>query len=192
MDGVADRAAGGAETGSGFYDAGPLKQVAINLFYGWGYNFYREENQLRADDQLIRAKAAWLLGLAQASVDEAELGFRREKLAPPTRAKPFPDPAAIEEAQTLERLGKALGALIGRLHAMPVPENDRMTQRYRQEADTLRTLGDCDEQLIGQAELLRAMLEQKRGAWVLDNLAAVTDGVAAIDATLRQRQGLLA
>ena len=45
---------------TGFYDVGPLRQVAINLFYGWGYNFYREENQLRADDQLIRSKAAWL------------------------------------------------------------------------------------------------------------------------------------
>jgi hypothetical protein len=179
-------------SGSAFYDAGPLKQVAVNLFYGWGYNFYREENQLRADDQLIRAKAGWLLGLAQASVDEAEIRFRRERLAPPTRAKPFPDPEAMEEAQTLERLGKALGALIGRLHALPVPETDRMTQRYRQEAGTLRALGECDEQLIGQAELLRALLDQKLGAWVLDNLAAVMEGVAAVDATLRQRQGLLA
>jgi len=41
---------------SAFYDQGPLSQIAINLFYGWGYNFYRQENQLRADDQLIRAQ----------------------------------------------------------------------------------------------------------------------------------------
>ena len=47
---------------SGFYDAGLLRQIATNLFYGWGYNFYRVENQLRADDQLVRTKAASLLG----------------------------------------------------------------------------------------------------------------------------------
>ncbi len=55
-----------------FYDAGALRQVATNLFYGWGYNFYRVENQLRADDQLVRNKAAWLLGIAMAGVDAAE------------------------------------------------------------------------------------------------------------------------
>jgi len=52
---------------SGFYDAGALRQVATNLFCGWGYNFYRLENQLRADDQLVRSKAAGLLGTAMAT-----------------------------------------------------------------------------------------------------------------------------
>jgi hypothetical protein len=66
-----------------FYDAGALRQVATNLFYGWGYNFYRVENQLRADDQLVRAKAAWLLGVAMASVDAAEIEYRREFLPAP-------------------------------------------------------------------------------------------------------------
>jgi hypothetical protein len=177
--------------GSSFYDAGPLKQLAVNLFYGWGYNFYRQENQLRADDQLIRAKAGWLLGLAHASVEGAELEFRREKLPPPSRAHPYPDPAAVDDVQNLERLGKAIGALIGRLHALPTPENDRMTQRYRQEGDSLRSLGACDEQLVGQSELLRSLLDQQRGVWILDNLALVTSGISAIEATLRQRQALL-
>ena len=55
-----------------FYAADPLEQVAITLFYGWGYNFYRVENQLRADDLLVRAKAGVLLGDARAVVDSAE------------------------------------------------------------------------------------------------------------------------
>jgi hypothetical protein len=177
--------------GSSFYDAGPLKQLAVNLFYGWGYNFYRQENQLRADDQLIRAKAGWLLGLAHASVEGAELELRREKLPSPTRAHPYPDSAVVDDVQNLERLGKAIGALIGRLHALPTPENDRMTQRYRQEGDSLRSLGACDEQLVGQSELLRSLLDQQRGVWILDNLALVTSGISAIEATLRQRQALL-
>ena len=177
--------------GGGFHDAGLLKQVAVNLFYGWGYNFYRQENQLRADDQLVRAKAAWLLGLAHDSLAVAEHEYRREAIPAPSRAKPFADPVALEGAQALERLGGAIGALIGRLHALPVPENDRMTQRYRQEAETLRALGGCDEQLIGQAELLRASLEDRSGAGVLESLPSLNAGVAAIHETLRQRQALL-
>jgi hypothetical protein len=176
---------------SWFYDAGPLKKVAINLFYGWGYNFYRKENQLRADDQLVRAKAAWLLGQARAALDAAEQAYRREKLPPPSRAKPFPDPAAIAACQSLERLGQAIGAAAGRLHALPAPENDRMTQRYRNEAETLQKLGEVDAELVGQCELLRASLDGKDGDWVLENLAALEAGVAAIEATVRSRQAVL-
>jgi len=82
----------------GFYDAGALRQIATNLFYGWGYNFYRVENQLRADDQLVRSKAASLLGIAMASVEAAESAYRREFLPAPSRCKPFPDPAAVAAA----------------------------------------------------------------------------------------------
>ncbi len=66
--------------GAAFYDAGPLKQVAVNLFYGWGYNFYRLENQLRADDQLVRAKAGLLLAQAGSSLEAAEMAWRRERI----------------------------------------------------------------------------------------------------------------
>jgi hypothetical protein len=40
-----------------FYDVDELEKTAVNLFYGWGYNFYRLENQLRADDLTVRAKS---------------------------------------------------------------------------------------------------------------------------------------
>jgi hypothetical protein len=66
--------------GSSFYEAEALEKIAINLFYGWGYNFYRKENQLRADDQLIRSKVGLLLGWARKSVETAERDYRREFL----------------------------------------------------------------------------------------------------------------
>jgi hypothetical protein len=177
--------------GADFYDAGPLKQVAINLFYGWGYNFYRAENQLRADDQLIRAKAASLIGQAHVSLDQAEQAFRRDRLPQPTREKPFPDPAALLACQGLERLSGQVGALVARLHALPVPENDRMTQRYRNEAETLVALTVCDEQLIGQSETLRLLLDRKAPDWVLENRPAIEAGLAAIEETVRRRQDVL-
>ncbi len=174
-----------------FYEPGPLRHLAVNLFNGWGYNFYRKENQLRADDQLVRSKAAWLLGLAGASIAAAEAAFRRETMPAPTRAHPYPDPAAVAGAQALERLGKAVSALVGRVGAQPVPENDRMTQRYRFEAATLAALAGRDEVLVGQCEMLRALVDGRDGAWVLANLADLEAGVAAIEATLRDRAGVL-
>ena len=60
----------------------------------------------------------------------------------------------MANAQTLERLAQAIGALEGQIRAQPVPENDRMTERYRQEAPTLQKLLDCDMRLAGQAEIV--------------------------------------
>ncbi len=177
--------------GSGFYAAGPLKQVAINLFYGWGYNFYRKENQLRADDLLIRSKVGWLLGSAHKSIEKAEGDYRREKLPPPSREKPRPDAEAVAGAQTLERLSRDLGALKSQISTQPVPENDRMNQRHRQESDTLAKLLEHDEQLVGQSELLRSMLDQKDGAWLIEHVSEVREGLTAIGETLRTRQLIL-
>lgn len=182
-----------AQTGSedGFYDAGVLRQIATNLFYGWGYNFYRVENQLRADDQLVRSKAASLLGYAMAAVEEAESAYRREFLPPPTRAKPFPDAEAVASAQRLERLARAIGALEASLQHQPVPENDRMTQRYRHEAETLQTLIGHDERLVGQCELLRSMVSGRDGASILKNISQLESGLEAIRATLQRREAVL-
>jgi hypothetical protein len=174
-----------------FYNLTEIEQLAVNLFYGWGYNFYRLENQLRADDQLVRAKAGWLLGRARTSISAAESAYRRERLPPPSREKPRPDPDAVAGAQAIEKLAHAVSSLAGQIAAQPVPEQDRMTQRYREEAQTLARLIAVDKRLVGQSELLRAMLDQRNGAWLLDNRATLEAGIAAIGETLAERQAIL-
>ncbi len=174
-----------------FYDLGPISQIAVNLFYGWGYNFYRKENQLRADDQLIRAQVGALLQQCRAMVDTAESAYRRAFIPPPSRAQPRPDPQAVANAQALEQLSREIGALSGQTTALPVPENDRMTQRYRNEADTLAKLRETDELLAGQAELLRQMLTSHDAPWILENRLAIEEGLAAISSTLRTRAAVL-
>lgn len=176
---------------SGFYDVGPLAKVGINLFYGYGYNFYRQENQLRADDQRVRQMACSLLGRARAGLDEAESRYRRENIAPPTRANPFPDPAVVGNAQALERLGREVGGLEGLIRHQPVPENDRMTQRYRLEAATLAVLAGKDAVLVGQADLLRSMVEGAGADAILASKREIETGIAAITATLHDRQTFL-
>lgn len=173
---------------SRFYEVGPLGEIAINLFNGYGYNFYRLENQLRADDQRIRQLACSLLGRARTALAAAEAAYRRERIPPPTRANPFPAPEIVAGAQRLERLGHAVGGLEGQVRNQPVPENDRMTQRYREEAATLAALAEIDTRLVGQAGLLCDMVEGAGHDAVLAEGAEIEAGIAAIVATLRERQ----
>jgi hypothetical protein len=174
-----------------FYDLDGLSKISVSLFYGWGYNFYRVENQLRADDLLVRAKIGWLLGRAQGSVTAAESAYRREFMPPPSRAKPRPDPEAVAGAQAIERIGQAITAMEGQVRAQPVPENDRMTQLYRREAETLARLFVTDQKLTGQAELLREMLDGKDGRWIIGNVTVIGEGLKAMSETLAERQALL-
>lgn len=132
-----------------------------------------------------------LLGRARAGLDEAESRYRRDNIAPPTRANPFPDPAVVGNAQALERLGREVGGLEGLIRHQPVPENDRMTQRYRLEAATLAALAEKDAVLVGQAELLRSMVEGAAADAILASKSEIETGITAIASTLRDRQTFL-
>lgn len=173
---------------TGFYDVGPLGQIGINLFHGYGYNFYRDENQLRADDQKVRTLVCELLGRAAKAVAAAEGKFRRERIPEPTRADPFPPREIVADAKRLEALCRAIGGVEGQVRHAPVPENDRMTQRYREEGATLAALVDKDTLLVGRAETLRARIEGRTPDEILADLAEIEEGVAAIAATLAERR----
>ncbi len=176
---------------SGFYDTSALGRVANTLFLGWGYDFYKSTNQLRADDQLIRAKVAQLLGFAAADLAAAETAYRRANIAAPTRAQPFPDAAVVATAKTLERLARDTSALTARVTAAPAPPADRMTDRFRDEAETLTYLRDHDRVLVGQAALLRSMIEGKDAAALAAGTAEIDEGLAALRRTLEARASAL-
>jgi hypothetical protein len=174
-----------------FDDIEQLEKIAVNLFYGWGYNFYRLENHLRADDLTVRAKIGALLGEAHDAVERAESAWRRANLPAPTREKPRPDAAALETARRLESLSREIGALAGQVRTQPVPEADHMTNRYRREADTLQALLQCDIALIGRAEVLRTMLADADSAAMLERESEIQAGLKAIAHSLRERQAIL-
>ena len=171
-----------------FYDVGPLGEIAINLFHGYSYNFYRDENQLRADDQKARTLVCELLGRARKAVSGAEGLFRREHIPTPTRANPFPPPEILASARQLEALSQAIGGIEGQVRHAPVPENDRMTQRYREEVATLIALAEKDKMLIGQAATLCALVEGKAPDAILAGLAEISEGLTAITMTLTERR----
>ena len=175
-----------------FYDANFFTKAAIDLFHGWGYHFYRKENQLRADDLVVRARVSEFLAAARISVDAAEKAYRHEFLPPPSREKPRPDAEALRGAQELEGLGRAIGTIEGRIRALPVPENDRMTQRFRREAETLSRLVEADQSMVAQAEFVRAVLATADARWMLDNAASLRQQISALEATVQARRDILA
>jgi hypothetical protein len=124
-------------------------------------------------------------------VEDAQSAYRRTHLPPPSRAKPLPDPDAVAAAQSLEALSTGIGQLEATIRTLPAPENDRMTQRYRQEAPTLMALGACDQRLVGLAEAFRQMLDGRDAAWILANLTDIKDGIALMTTRVRERQSLL-
>ena len=63
--------------------------------------------------------------------------------------------------------------------------------RYREEAATLVRLGEIDQMLVGQAELLRVLLDQKTGPWIIEHAASVQNGLQALGRTLDERQAIL-
>jgi hypothetical protein len=176
---------------SQFYDLSRLEEIAVNLFYGWGYNFYRLENQLRADSLMVRSKASYLLGLCRGILEIQQSDYRRKYFKPPTREHPLPSEAAMEGVETLQDLSRETGRLEGVIRAAPVPENDRMTQRYRQEAETLVRLREIDCRLVGQIEVLRQMIDGKDYDFLLEHAADVRTGFAAINESIHDRQMVL-
>ena len=66
-----------------------------------------------------------------------------------------------------------------------------MSQRYRLEAPTLQALGGIDEQLVGQCELMRSMVDRKDAASILARFSELEGGLEAIKATLHRREAVL-
>ena len=180
-----------SETEPGFYDASPIEQVAVNLFYGWGYNFYRTENQLRADDLLVRHQVAGLLGEARAAISSAEAAYREEHLPPLSREHPRPDAVALKQARLLEALAAQFTAISSRMRSLPTPANDRIIQRHRAEAETLARLLQADMALAGHAEGLRQMVQGQSPDWIMQHVQELQAHLVAIDTALASRQAIL-
>lgn len=171
--------------------AGAVKATLSNLFYGWGYNFYRKENQLRADDLLIRAKISERLGQCREHLRKLEAEFRREHLGPPTREHPLPDRAAVATAQAVERAQREIESLETRIRNAAVPEMDRIHQRHRNERDTLEKLAEVDQSLVS------AVVTFHEGVLKLADAASASTEVprllqaGGIDTTWQRREQVL-
>ena len=165
----------------------PLYRVGVMLINGYGYNWYRLDNQMRADDLLVRSRASEHLGSAVARLRELEGRYRRKFLPSPTREHPDPDPEHLAAARQFKAVEERIGELDTKVRGAAVPPNDRIWQRHRDEIDTLARLGTCDVLLIGGAKQLVDTIAQLPA-----DAAIAASAEQQIDADLARLAAILA
>lgn len=143
------------------------------------------------DTGTLKHKIGWLLAATRKTIEAAEHAYRREKLPPPSRAKPRHEPEAIAGAQRIERLSRAVGALQGQIAGLPVPESDPAMKRQLEASARLGKLLEWDQVLVDQAEFLRSTVENRDASWLLENEASIQEALKAITESLRHRQLVL-
>jgi hypothetical protein len=124
------------------------------LLNGYGYNWYRLDNQMRADDLLVRSRASEHLESAAARLHDLEGRYRRKYLPSPTRAHPDPDPQHLATAQHFRAVADRILEIDTRLRGAAVPPDDKIWLRQRGELETLQRLGRCDVVLVTDAKEL--------------------------------------
>ena len=160
-----------------------LHRIGVMLLNGYGYNWYRLDNQMRADDLLVRSRASEHLASAAARLHDLGGRYRRKYLPPPTRAHPDPDPQHLATAQQFRAVADRILEIDTRLRGAAVPPDDKIWLRQRGELETLQRLGRCDVALVGDAKGL---------VGVVANLDAEVGIDSAIEQQIDQHLGRLA
>ena len=137
-----------------------LYRIGVMLLNGYGYNWYRLDNQMRADDLLVRSRASEHLESAAAQLRDLEGRYRRKYLPPPTREHPGPDPQHLAAARQFRAVAERILEIDTRLRGAAVPSDDKIWVRQRGELETLRRLGKCDVVLVAGAKELADLVAE--------------------------------
>jgi hypothetical protein len=171
----------------------PVYRVWVMLLNGYGYNWYRLDNQLRADDLLIRSRASEHLEAAAARLREIEGRYRRRHLPPPTRERPDPDPDHLAAARAIRAVADRILEVDTRVRGAAVPPNDMVWMRHRDEVETLWQLSQCDVVLVGAAKDLAGAVAELQPDGAVDAVAEqkIDRQIAYVTAALARRSDLL-
>jgi hypothetical protein len=170
-----------------------LYKTWVMLLNGYGYNWYRQDNQLRADDLLVREHASHFVLEAAKKLQEQEAAYARQFLPTPTRENPFPPDDKLATHALIRSTRQNLLALEGRIRGLSAPPTDRIWQRHRSEVDTLARLTSLDVQLVGlskeiDTEASRLDLE----AWSHpERLVTLADNTRKVEQVIADRAEVL-
>lgn len=172
----------------------PVYQTWVMLLNGYGYNWYKLDNQLRADDLLIRSRASEHLAAAVSRLRDIEARYRRKYLPPPTREHPDADPDHLAAARQIRAIADRILDIDTRLRGAAVPPNDAIWKRHRDELDTLWRLSECDVVLVGAAKDLAGTAAELSVDSAVDVVAEarIDQQLGYLSAALAQRDNLLA
>ena len=162
------------------------------LFSGTGYNFYDDKNQVRADDLLVRQKAASALADAAECLNTLDTEFRHRFVPPATRENPFPPADVMQRVREIGHLRDRIRDLHTRIIGMPAPAQDKVWWRFRRELTLLNELFAFDYGLIEQSQ---AICEKVRlitpQSWKDGDPADLDQALSQIDQLIRDRWQLL-
>src|SRR6516164_9066234 len=131
-----------------------LYRIGVMLLNGYGYNWYRLDNQMRADDLLVRSRASEHLERAAARLRDLEGRYRRKYLPPPTREHPDPDPQHIAAARQFRAVADRILEIDTRLRGAAVPPDDKIWLRQRGELETLQRFELASKRCSGSANAM--------------------------------------
>lgn len=156
----------------------PVKHTLTNLLTGYGYNLYESKNRIRADDLLVREKAAEMLADGQNTLRSLRTAFQKRFIPPLTRENPSPPPERMAQLRELANLNGRLEDLATSIRSMAVPTQDRVWEHFRSEKGLLVQLLQQDYNLISPCQELRdAVQGLTPGDWN-DDAAAKLDALA--------------
>jgi hypothetical protein len=170
-----------------------LYKTWVMLLNGYGYNWYRKDNQLRADDLLVRQHAGHFVLEAAKKLQAQEATFAQRHLPPPTRENPFPPDDKLATHALIRQTRQDLLALEARIRGLSAPPSDRIWQRHRTEADVLENLARHDVQLVGLSKELDTEAGRLDvGDWSQpERLRALTDNTRKLEQVIAGRSGYL-
>ena len=138
----------------------PVIQQLQLLLTAYGYNFYSATNQVRADDLLVRERASYHLAQAIDMLATLRGDYQRRFIPPLTRANPDPPQEALAQVREIESVQRTLSNIEAYIRGMPVPAQDRIWWRIRQEQPLLAQLLNFDLALVRSSEQIYYYVSQ--------------------------------
>jgi hypothetical protein len=169
------------------------RELLTNLLTGYGYNLYDKKNRARADDLLVREKAAERIADAANAIRSLRTAYVRRYIPTATRESPDPPPERAAQVRVLKSINDQLADLDTRIRSMSVPTQDRMWEHFRSELSLLNQLILFDYNLISSCQQVSDMASALAPAdWNDDSADELTRAIDAVEKAIRGRREFLA
>ena len=130
---------------------------------------YTAKGRLRADDLLVRERAAHSLAEATGRLRDLASQWRADRVPPSTRENPFPSAEAMAPLRLADRLGKDIDSVSIAVRGLPLLPADKVWDRARRLG--LDELLQFDWALVSEADALAAQLATVADLGAIDHAA---------------------
>lgn len=167
-----------------------LEQSLRLLLTGADYGAYRHADRVRADDLLVRERAAALLASGVAALRENLEAWRVRNIPPATREVPYPPPAVMRELRAFEAAIARIADIEAAVRLMPAPASESARNSAWADAAVLSALRRSDLELSADARAVReACTRITHAADDADRTArsAADEALVRIESAIRER-----